>query len=259
MPFLERDRARIFFDDTGTDAVPILFSHGILMDHEMFEPQVHSLRGEFRCITWDARGHGQTDHNGPFTYWDSAQDALALLDLLDIERAFFVGMSQGGFASLRAALLAPERVQGLCLIDTQAGPEDPDAAPTYEAMVAAWEEQPTVELAEAAARIILGPADHAPWIAKWMARPKDALRDPFGALMGREDIHDRLDEIDCPALVIHGTEDPAVSMAKAETLCAGLPRCDGLLKIEGAGHAANLTHPGVVTEALRDFVQRHSA
>lgn len=258
MSFFERARARIYFEDTETDGVPVIFSHGILMDHEMFEPQVRSLRKEFRCITWDARGHGQTEHEGSFTYWDSAQDALALLDHLEIDHAFFVGMSQGGFTSLRAALLAPERVQGLGLIDTQAGPEDPNKAPMYAAMVAAWQEEPTRELAEAAADTILGSADREPWIAKWMARPPDALRDPFDALTRREDLHDRLHEIGCPALVIHGTDDPAISLDKADALCAGLRRCDALLKIDGGGHAANLTHPGVVTEALRDFFHRHA-
>ena len=258
MSFLERDGARIYFEDTESDGVPVLFSHGILMDHEMFEPQVRSLSGEFRCITWDARGHGQTDHQGSFTYWDSAQDALALLDHLEIDHAFFVGMSQGGFLSLRAALLAPERVQGLGLIDTQAGSEDPAMAPAYEAMAAAWEQDPTRELAEGAAQIILGGADQEPWIAKWLARPNTALRDPFHALMNREDIHERLQEITCPALVIHGLDDPAISVDKAEALCEGLRRCEGLLRIEGGGHAANLTHPGVVTEALRDFFHRHA-
>ena len=258
MSFLEREGARIYFEDTESDGVPVIFSHGILMDHDMFEPQVRSLSGEFRCITWDARGHGQSDHQAPFTYWDSAQDALALLDQLEIDHAFFVGMSQGGFLSLRAALLAPERVQGLGLIDTQAGAEDPAMAPAYEAMATAWEQQPTRELAESAAQIILGGADQEPWIAKWMARPKTALRDPFAALMSREDIHDRLGEITCPALVIHGLDDPAIAIDKAEALCAGLRRCEGLLKIEGGGHAANLTHPGVVTEALRDFFHRHA-
>ena len=80
------------------------------MDHEMFEPQVAALSNEFRCITWDERGFGQTVANGPFTYWDSADDALALLSHLGVDAAFFVGMSQGGFLSLRAALRSPDRV-----------------------------------------------------------------------------------------------------------------------------------------------------
>ncbi|MEA2517215.1 MAG: 3-oxoadipate enol-lactonase [Actinomycetota bacterium] len=258
MGFLERGSAHLFYQDSGGEGAAIVFSHGILMDQEMFEPQVRSLAGEFRCISWDQRGHGQSDQEGSWSYWDSAEDLLALLDHLELDHAFLVGMSQGGFLSLRAALLAPERVQGLGLIDTQAGPENPDIVPVYEGLLEAWRAGPSVELAGSVADIILGPADHSPWVGKWLARPHDWVEEPFKTLVGREDIHDRLDEIACPALVIHGEADAAISMDIAERLCSGLPRCEGLVRIEGAGHAANLSHPGVVTEALRDFTRRHT-
>lgn len=258
MGFLERGGAHLYYEDTGGDGAAVIFSHGILMDQEMFEPQVRSLSGEFRCISWDQRGHGQSDQEGSWSYWDSAQDVIALMDQLEIEHAFLVGMSQGGFLSLRAALLAPERVLGLGLIDTQAGPENPDLVPVYKALLEAWLQGPTVELAETVADIILGPADHGPWVSKWMARPHDWVVEPFNTLVSREDIHDRLGEITCRALVLHGDADAAISMDLAEALCKGLPGCEGLIKIEGAGHAANLSYPGVVTESLRDLFRRHA-
>lgn len=258
MSYLDRGDARLYFEDTGGEGATVLFSHGILMDHEMFEPQVRSLTGEFRCISWDQRGHGQSDQEGSWSYWDSAQDLLALLDHLELDHAFLVGMSQGGFLSLRAALLAPERVQGLALIDSQAGPEDPAMLPVYEALHEAWLAGPSADLAESVAALILGPADHGPWLAKWLARPHEWVTEPFKALSSREDIHDRLSEITCRAIVIHGEADTAIPMELAEALCSGLPGCEGLVKIDGAGHASNLSHPGVVTEAVRDFVRRHA-
>src|ERR1700722_9085146 len=99
MPFAAVNGQRAYFEDSGGHGAPVIFSHGFLMDHEMFNPQVAALAGEFRCITWDERGFGQTEASGPFTYWDSADDALALLTYLGVERAFLVGMSQGGFLS----------------------------------------------------------------------------------------------------------------------------------------------------------------
>src|SRR5262249_15812549 len=138
MPFADVNGQHVFFEDSGGEDPAVILSHGFLMDHEMFDSQVAALAGEFRCIAWDERGFGATDATGPFTYWDSAEDALALLSHLDIVEAFFVGMSQGGFLSLRAALLAPERVRGLALIDSQAGPEPPEAVPLYQAMNDEW-------------------------------------------------------------------------------------------------------------------------
>ena len=71
-------------------------------------------------ITWDQRGFGQTEFDSqPFTYWDSADDCLGLLDHLQLDRAVIGGMSQGGFVALRAALKAPERVRALILHRTR--------------------------------------------------------------------------------------------------------------------------------------------
>ena len=124
MPHADVNGQRIFFEDTGGDGPPVILAHGFLMDHEMFVHQVAALRDDYRVITWDERGFGQTEYGGePFTYWDSANDCLALLDHLGIERAVVGGMSQGGFLSLRVALTAPERVRALILLDTQAGVE----------------------------------------------------------------------------------------------------------------------------------------
>src|SRR3954469_15711509 len=217
MPFADVNGQHVYFEDSGGDGSAVILSHGFLMDHEMFAAQVAALAGEFRCIVWDERGFGGTEATGPFTYWDSADDALALLSHLGIERAFFVGMSQGGFLSLRAALRAPERVLGLGLIDTQSGPEPPEALPVYEAMTEEWVTNgPSDDLAEGVAGIILGPAGHAPWIAKWQARPKEFIAEPSRPRAGREDTPARLAEITAPAIVFHGEADAAIPMERAE-------------------------------------------
>src|SRR4051794_33196987 len=139
MPTIKRDGAHIHYNDTGGDGPVVVFSHGILMDASMFDAQVAEFAGEYRCLTWDQRGHGETGLvTDPFTYWDSARDLIALLDDANVEQAVLAGMSQGGFLSLRVALLAPERVRGLIFIDSQAGTEAPDAAPLYQSMAENW-------------------------------------------------------------------------------------------------------------------------
>lgn len=259
MPHLDADEARIFYEDHGGNGASVVLSHGFLMDHEMFQPQVEALASEFRCITWDQRGHGLTKSEGPFSYWDSAGDLIALLDHLGLAHACLAGVSQGGYVSLRTALLAPARVQTLVLIDSQAGAEDPALAPIYEQLLQHWTtEGPSREIAEMVAPVIVAPADPSPWIEKWSTRPAEAVLYPCRALMDREDISDRIAEITCPALVIHGEDDPAIAVDRGERLCKLLPRCDGFIRIPQAGHAVNLSHPGVVNEAVRDFLHRHT-
>ncbi len=256
MPYVERDSARIYYEDTGGNGPVIAFSHGILMDHEMFEPQVEALRDSYRCITWDERYHGLTEAQGSFTYWDSAEDLFAILDDVGTDSAVLAGMSQGGFLSLRAALLKPDRVRGLFLIDTQAGAEDPALGEMYRAWAATWsEEGPQDHLIEATVPLIISPAPSEKWTAKWREWPPQRAVPMIDALLAREDITDRLGEITCPTVVIHGTEDPSISMDLADALCAGLPGCKGVVKIEGGGHASNLSHPGEMNEVLLDFLK----
>ena len=64
MPFAEINGQRIAYDDTGGDGPPLILAHGFLMDREMFAPQVQALAPEFRVITWDERGFGETEFDG---------------------------------------------------------------------------------------------------------------------------------------------------------------------------------------------------
>ena len=246
--------ATVGYDDTGSGPAVVL-SHGLLMNRAMFVPQVAALRDAYRVITWDERGHGEAEHEGTWTFWDSARDVLALLDHLGVEQAVLGGMSQGGFLSLRAALLAPERVRALVLLDTQAGPEDPEVIPLYRGMAEAWaasgSDPATLEFA---AGTILGPADHAPWLALWEQLPAHRATQVMHPLLEREDITDRLGEITCPALVVHGTADAAIPVAKGQALADGLPGALPLVVVEGGGHAANLSHPEPVNAAVRAFL-----
>jgi pimeloyl-ACP methyl ester carboxylesterase len=258
MAFAELNGQLIAYDDTGGEGPPLILAHGFLMDREMFAPQVQALAPEFRVITWDERGFGETEFDGaPFTYWDSAADCLELLDHLGIERAIVGGMSQGGFLSLRAALTAPERVRALVLIDTQAGTEDPERLPAYRQMQQTWlDVGPVDELAQAIAGLILGdPVLNEHWIAKWRDLPRDSMREPGECLFERDDVTGRLGEITCPALVIHGTADVSIEMALAEELSAGLAGSEGVARIEGGTHAANLTHPDEVNRVLLEFLR----
>ncbi|MEY2434296.1 MAG: hypothetical protein QOC92_4021 [Acidimicrobiaceae bacterium] len=259
MPFADVNGQHIYFEDSGGNGTAVIFSHGFLMDHEMFEPQVAALSGEFRCVTWDERGFGQTEAKGDFTYWNSADDALALLSHLGIEKAFLVGMSQGGFLSMRAALRAPDRVLGLVLIDTQSGLEPEEALPLYRGMADEWTTKgPSDELAGAIAGLIMSPGyDHSHWVDKWQARPKEFLREPFETLVNRDDLTDRLPEITAPAIVFHGEADASIPMDKAEQLLKELGNCEELVRIPGAGHASNLSHASEVNGPLADFLRRH--
>jgi pimeloyl-ACP methyl ester carboxylesterase len=259
MPFADVNGQHIYFEDSGGQGAAVIFSHGFLMDREMFAPQVQELSEEFRCITWDERGFGQTVATGPFSYYDSAADCLALLRHLGIDQAVLAGMSQGGFLSLRAALTDPGRVKALVLIDTQAGVQNPETRAGYDAMRDEWLANGPGNVQDAVAGQLLGGSvDPGSWFAKWALLPRDSFALAYECLVSRDDITARLGEITCPVIVFHGTLDQAIGMPDAEALCAGLPRCEELVMVEGAAHAGNLTHPDQVNPRLREFLRKYA-
>ncbi len=255
MPTVAINGEDLCYEDTAGEGPAILFSHGFLMDHEMFAPQVAALKRRYRCVSWDQRAHGGSTARGEFTYWDSAADAIALLDHLGIASAVLCGMSQGGFLSMRAALSAPERVNALVLIDTQAGLEPEALLPLYDAMRDEWMANGPGNVKESVAFSILGPpCDPIPWFDKWEKLPRESLAFAYRCLTSRDDITSRLGEIRCPTLVVHGRDDVAIPIESAETLCNSIPGCAGLVVVEGGTHASNLSHPEIVNQAMEEFL-----
>ncbi len=259
MPVADVNGQQITYRDEG-DGPAILWSHGFLMDHTMFDAQVAAFSGDHRCVAWDERGFGGTPATAPFTYWDSADDAVALLDHLGIDRAVFVGMSQGGFLSLRAALAHPDRVRALVLIDSESGVDPPELNEARGAMTEHWlSDLPLGDVGTFVADLILGDeALNEVWIAKWEARRVDQsegdIRHASNCLFDRDDITDRLGEIGVPVLSVHGDADQSIDIERARELQAAVPDGRGLVAVAGAAHAPNMTHPEVVNPAIREFL-----
>ncbi|WP_446903703.1 alpha/beta fold hydrolase [Burkholderia sp. YIM B11467] len=256
----EREGIRFAYEESGPqDAPAIVFSHGFLMDGEMFRPNVDELNDTFRCVVWDQRGLGAT---GPtdraFSYWDSARDLIALLDHLEIASASLVGMSQGGFVSMRAALLEPARFRALALISTRSDLDDTAVTASFEELKAEWARNGAANVAANLAGFLLG-ADYpaSAWIDKWLNMPREHFEYPVDALTSRDDITARLGEITHASIVFHGGADAAIPLRCGEALAEGLPNSKGMINVVGAGHTPNLTHARDVNPKLRDFLLRY--
>jgi len=259
MPYAAVNGQHLYYEESGTGSPALVFSHGLLMDQTMFAPQIEALKHHYRCISWDERAHGRTassDNCEPFSYYDSADDLAALLHHLGIEQAILVGMSQGGYLSLRAALKHPAIVRALVLIDTQAGPEDPAKMPGYAVMIADYASNGlSDESAAILEHVILGDgwSGASAWKEKWAGWKPHNLLQSFTTLGTRDDIRDQLGRIDVPVLVIHGDSDAAIEPERAKAMTDALPHARMEL-IVGGGHASNLTHPDQVNPLIEAFV-----
>src|ERR1700756_3750110 len=159
MAWFEREGICIAYEESGPQDGPVVvFSHGFLMDGEMFLPNVENLQDVFRCIVWDQRGFGATGPtNRAFSYWDSARDLIALLDHLEVASASLVGMSQGGFISMRAALLEPDRFRAIALISTRSDVDSEAVQQSFEELKAEWARNRAKNVAQNLSAFLFGP------------------------------------------------------------------------------------------------------
>lgn len=118
MPTISRDGISIYFAESG-EGPPLILAHSFFCSGEMWSRVLGSLSRRHRVINVDLRGHGRS---GPIerriTIYDLLSDCVAVLDHLKIDSAVWCGLSIGGMIGLRAALVVPERVRALILLDT---------------------------------------------------------------------------------------------------------------------------------------------
>jgi len=112
--FLDSKFGKMFYEVHGQDnAPPIIFSHGINMNHETFKAQVEALQEKYKVITWDLPYHGQSspiDNKLPFS--ETTADLISdLRDHLKIEKAVLAGLSLGSYVTQFAAYKYPEKVK----------------------------------------------------------------------------------------------------------------------------------------------------
>lgn len=235
----------------------IVFLHGFFMDHTLFTHQVKEFSADWTVVCIDARGHGDTPHGeSSYSFWDQAEDVKAVLDHLDISEAVLVGHSQGGFIALRAALAHPSAVRALALIGSEAGPSPAAEQEGYRGLFTAWDTAgPTAELTAPLAQQIIGDPELAQhWSQRWQQRTGIPVSPAGDCLLDREDITDRLAEITCPAVLIRGDKDQAISAERAQPLVDGLPGMTAVVTVPGAAHAPQISHPETVNAALGAFL-----
>lgn len=259
MPIADLNGTKIYYEITGDGPETLLFSHGAFLDHTMWQPVVDALSAEYRCITWDERGHGMSECNGAFDYYDLASDVVGLLDAAGVDSAVLVGMSQGGWLSQRAALATPDRVRGLVLVGTSLPLMSEEETAGFTQLSQGWLAMgPVGPIADAVYGIQFAGTDYdgSRYRERWQGKAPSAWAEVWQTILQRrDDITGRTGEITCPVAVVHGTADVAFSLESAQAMAAAFPNSRGISVIEGGPHAVALTHTDEVVEALRGFMK----
>jgi len=251
----------INYEVHGKEGAPwLVLSHSLACSVRMWDPQIAALKGEYRILAYDTRGHGASEATkGAYTLELLADDVFFLLKELKIEKTHFCGLSMGGMIGQTFALKYPGVFKTLTLADTTSR-YPAEAAPLWAERIKTVESKGMEPLAQ-------------PTLERWFTEPfrksspavVNGVRElivstPAAGYAGccsaipTINVTARLKEIKCPILVIVGADDPGTPPAMAREIHDNAPGSK-LVVLPQAAHLANLEQPEGFTRALREFLR----
>jgi pimeloyl-ACP methyl ester carboxylesterase/predicted glycosyltransferase len=277
--FVERDGVKIFYEIFGHgDPTIVLLPAWSIVHSRMWKMQVPFLARQHRVITFDGRGNGRSDRPAaPDSYHaaEYAADALAVMDATGTDRAVLVSFSRGAPYALHLGAVSPERVLGhvfICpttLLSPFAAARQPYGLRFEETLDSddGWAK----ETAEYWARDYLGflhfffaqvfsephstkqVEDCISWALE--TSPETLADTRRGAVLeARDGISEVLAAVQCPCLVIQGTDDAIVGPDAGRKLAEALGGRARLVELAGCGHAPHTRDPVKVNLLIREFV-----
>lgn len=247
---------------SGPERAPlVMLSHSLASSGVMWEQQVPALVDGYRVLRYDTRGHGGSDAPpGPYSLDDLGDDAVAIMNALDIERVHWVGISMGGMIGQNLALRYPQRLLSLVLCDTSS------AVPPQARSV--WDER--IAVAEKSGMQPLCRETMARWFTaafieadgpELQAISEQFLNTPASGYVAccqaiRElDYTEQLSKIDLPVHLIVGAEDPSTPPEASRTIQRQI-RGASLTVIDNGSHLCNVEQPAAFNRALVGYLDR---
>jgi len=248
------------YSDEGR-GLPLVFLHAFPLNRRMWTAQAEVLSSQFRVITIDLRGHGESD--APLWHYQldqAADDVRALLDHLSIQQAVLVGLSMGGYILFAFYRKYAARVKGLVLADTRAQADTPEGQQSRFQMAQVAYAKGSRAIADLMMPKLLSPETiraRPELVANVRAMiedtPMSGIVCDLMAMAERLDAVPLLPQITCPTQVIVGELDMTTPLADAKVMAQSIPGAR-LAIIPGAAHLANLEQPEIFTGIVRTFV-----
>jgi 3-oxoadipate enol-lactonase len=238
---------------------PLLFSNSLGTNLNMWDAQLKPFSESFRVIRYDSRGHGRSDApEGFYTIERLGRDALAILDALGIEEAYFCGLSKGGMVGQWLGANAPERIVRMAICNTSAYTPAPDLwnhrievastkgmAPLADGIIERWftegfrEENPD-EIERVGAMVLSTPGIG-------YAACSAAIRDM--------DQRETNKAVTVPTLVVAGEMDPATPPASGREIHERIGGSEFVV-IDGAAHLSNIERTDAFNRAVLGFLKQ---
>ncbi len=248
------------FIDRGAGTA-LLFVHGFPLDHTMWKGQIEALSARYRVIAPDLRGFGQSGVSDCVVRMEQfAEDLVALIDFLGIDKVVLCGLSMGGYIALEFWNWYAQRLQGLVLCDTRAVNDAPEAAAGRLALAQRVTKEGAHGVADSMIPKLFAPItlQKQPDLVEKIKQVIDHT-DPRGiaaaarGMAQRADFTAELPRIRCPALLIVGESDAVTPVAEMQAISQAVPNAEFKI-IPQAGHMAPLEQPADVNAVIERFL-----
>jgi 3-oxoadipate enol-lactonase len=256
---MQRGEFRLYYEDGGGDRPALLFLHGGGGNHLSWWQQVPAFAAEYRCITADQRGFGQSPDVDGFGPAALARDALALFDHLKIERAAVVSQSMGGWAAVGAAVLQPARLWAIVLANTVGNLVDAELSALRKSLQASKPPRPA-DFTDGALGASFRARDPA---GRFLYAQIEGLNPRRGVEFGSRLYAVKTAVADyaaakVPTLMITSDEDVMIFPELVEAVHAKLPG-SRLVRVPKAGHSTYFEQPEVFNRTVAAFLKEHRA
>jgi 3-oxoadipate enol-lactonase len=248
------------YEFSGKKGAPVVvLSHSLSSSLLMWNPQMDALSPYFQVLRYDTRGHGGSDAPpGSYTLELLAEDVIALLDALGVDRVHFVGLSMGGMIGQCLALNHPDRLKSLALCDT-ASVVPAEAQPIWQERMDNACKKGMEGLFEETMERWFTPAflRQNPPMVKLIR--EQILATPVAGYLGcaeairRLDYLDRISEVKTPALIMVGEDDPGMPVSSAEAMHKRMTNSK-LVVLRSARHLSSVEQAQAFNAALLEFL-----
>jgi 3-oxoadipate enol-lactonase len=258
MTFARINGTLLHYRLTGPEGAPALvLVNSLGTDARIWDEVIAALSVQYRCLSYDKRGHGLSDAPaGDYALDDHLDDLTGLLVHCGLQRAAIVGVSIGGLIAQGLALRAPERVAALVLCCT--APRMGDAA-MWTARIETARTNGLLPLADQVMERWFSPgfrAQRPDELSGW--RNLFLRTDPLGyantcATLRDTDLTAAIANIAAPALVVAGDVDLAAPVELVRN-CLAIPG-SRLEVLPGVGHIPSIEQPATLAALIRDFLK----
>lgn len=255
-------KLKVSYTDEGPGNAPvIILIHGFPLNKSMWNKQVEVLTGNCRVIAYDVRGHGGSEAGtDDFSIELFANDLIALMDTLKIERATLCGLSMGGYIALKAIEKYPKRFDALILCDTSCAADTSEAKDKRQMAIESIEKYGIEQYANEslknlfAAESFITNRESTVWVKQMITEtPVKTLSNTLIALAKRDDACHELSRIEVPVLILVGREDKITPPDVARIMQINIKR-SSLHIVEHAGHLSNIENDYEFNEHLLSFI-----